>query len=337
MIDLHALPVNRPGADRPRPSDYELEHGRFSRTIGALSGDFRALHKMQAARICIVGAGRAGTALALGLVEGFGVGNPGTILLIDDDLVEASGLDSGMDHRYVGRRKVDALADLIRLRSPEAKVTPIFAPAESVASFRAMASSDAILVGVDSASARVAAAICAAAYYVPLIDVGAAVLPDRRLGRRRAGPRASSQTTGVPWMAGADVRMTGPGACLLCCGGINEIGAPRRRSFRSHRLGSLRSLSMISCGIGINMLLVLLTSPVAMRASRVWMEMTAWGNVRANTIDTMVPIPGCPICQVWTGRADEVLEQEPAETVQENRKSRMFQEPGHSDDDDLPF
>ncbi len=80
------------------------------------------LDALRRARVGVAGAGGLGSNAALMLAR-CGVGH---LLLVDDDVVDASNLNRQQYWpRHVGRPKVDALAELLRELNPEIDVEPL--------------------------------------------------------------------------------------------------------------------------------------------------------------------------------------------------------------------
>ena len=89
----------------------------WNRVEGLIGSDNLALLAQK--RVTIVGLGSGGGLVALSLAMS-GVGH---FTLVDDDVLEIGNVVRHVaDRRYVGQPKVDAVADLIRNRNPEATV-----------------------------------------------------------------------------------------------------------------------------------------------------------------------------------------------------------------------
>lgn len=99
----------------------------------------------------IVGLGSGGGFVAVSLA----MSGVGRFVLIDDDIVEAHNVVRHVaDHRDTGRRKVDAVADLIRQRNPDAEVTTIVGRFEDHSD--TLAGVDVVVAGVDSEHSKYA-------------------------------------------------------------------------------------------------------------------------------------------------------------------------------------
>jgi len=242
------------GASTPLSARFREDRrsGRRSRTIGAFGGDANALARLQKSNFALVGCGRNGALLASHLAA---LGVEGRIALIDDDLIEDHNADAmGLrEHRWVGERKVDAVADLIRSQFPAAEVDAIFESAGHPRALRAMVDSDVILCSVDHGEARTLCASVASSCLKPLIDVGTAILPDFD-----------------GWEFGCDVRLVLPGRCLLCWGGVDDLLMPRERNWFEQRAGSLRSLNSVGTGLAQLLLERLYADP---HTENVWLQL----------------------------------------------------------------
>jgi molybdopterin/thiamine biosynthesis adenylyltransferase len=87
---------------------------RVERLIGSDN-----LGRLKQKKVGIVGLGSGGGFVALSLA----MSGVGQFVLVDDDLVEATNIVRHVaDGRYIGRPKVEAVADLIRLRNPDAEI-----------------------------------------------------------------------------------------------------------------------------------------------------------------------------------------------------------------------
>jgi molybdopterin/thiamine biosynthesis adenylyltransferase len=176
----------------------------------------------------------------------------GGLALIDPDRLEEHNLGemAGVGPTDLGRLKAATVAQAVR-RLPAAAGTAVTAVVASVLTLPALAAvkpADVLISCADSSTARLAAAVLAAVYLKPLLDVGTAIL---------SGPNGRRM--------GADVRLVLPGRCLVCFGGLAGLarardellnGATPRRDgdFRAERLGSLRSLNSVAIGLGQTLL-----------------------------------------------------------------------------------
>jgi len=91
-----------------------MNFDRVERLIGASN-----LGLLKTKRVGIVGLGSGGGFVALTLA----MSGVGKFVLVDDDTLEATNLPRHVaDSRYLGRPKAEAVAELIRLRNPQAEV-----------------------------------------------------------------------------------------------------------------------------------------------------------------------------------------------------------------------
>jgi hypothetical protein len=151
-----------------------------------------------------------------------------------------------------------------------------------------------LLSCVDNPAARLAATITAALYLKPLLDLGTGILRE----------------DSAIW--GADVRLVGPGRCLLCLGGIADItrgraerfeGRPRQPADWRTQRGRQPALTQRSgCLPG---------APVAgewligRRQNSIWMHLegTDTGSLR---VEERPGRSSCGLCE-HTGQGDEGL------------------------------
>ncbi len=112
---------------------------RIERLLGKEALDY--LHKRT---VGVVGLGSGGGFVA----ESLAMSGVGRFVLIDDELLESVNVVRHVgDLRDVGRPKVEAVADLIRARNPDAEVTAIRGRIEQ--HFDALNGIDLVVVGVD--------------------------------------------------------------------------------------------------------------------------------------------------------------------------------------------
>jgi molybdopterin/thiamine biosynthesis adenylyltransferase len=102
------------------------------------------LGRLKQKKVGIVGLGSGGGFVALSLA----MSGVGKFVLVDDDLVEANNIVRHVaDARYVGRPKVEAVAELIRQRNPDAEVDARFGRIEQ--NMDALEGLDILVSGVD--------------------------------------------------------------------------------------------------------------------------------------------------------------------------------------------
>lgn len=227
----------------PAPGDARRGPEIFSRVAGALSEPvFRGLRQI---RFALVGAGRLGGCLATILARD----GASRFTLIDPDQYEPHNGGGGLvgSPSDAGKWKVSVLGRALREMDPAIEVVEQPHSVTHLNVLSAVMDCDLIVTATDHDSARLAAALLAVCHLKPLLDVGSGVW--RRDGRREMG---------------ADVRLVGPGRCLLCAGGLRAEDAARRvlasaeaerrlrttpRDWASERAGSLASLNAAAAGI----------------------------------------------------------------------------------------
>lgn len=123
-----------------QPTDWD----RVERLIGAGN-----LARLASKRVGVVGVGSGGGFVALTLAMS-GVGH---FVLVDDDTLEATNVVRHVaDRRYLGQPKVEAVADLIRQRNPNADVQTVNGKIESHLDL--LDDLDLLIVGVDGENAK---------------------------------------------------------------------------------------------------------------------------------------------------------------------------------------
>jgi molybdopterin/thiamine biosynthesis adenylyltransferase len=114
----------------------------WNRVEGYLGQD--ALAQLGGKSVAIVGLGSGGGFVALALA----MSGVGRFILVDDDTLEPANIVRHVaDLRYVGKPKVEAVADLIRQRNPNASVETVVGRME--ANIDRLHSVDLVVVGVD--------------------------------------------------------------------------------------------------------------------------------------------------------------------------------------------
>jgi NAD(P)-dependent dehydrogenase (short-subunit alcohol dehydrogenase family) len=264
------------------PAEDPLEQ-RFSRYRGAL-GSSGALDRLQRLTAAVVGLGRLGSGLATDLARA-GV----SVVLIDGDRFESHGLEAmEADPEWLGRPKVEAVAAHLRRVAPGASVTPIAAPIEDPRAFAACAAADLVVSAPDDNRARLCAALAAAGYLRPHLDLGSGVFEQPMSG----------------WTAGADVRLMLPGeGCLVCAGGL-DLERPREPDWRRERAGSLRSLNHLAIGQGMALLERMVVGDLR-RSTWMRLVLERDGSLGSEVMPWTAR-EGCRVCGV-TGWGDGVL------------------------------
>lgn len=123
--------------------------------------------RLAAARVAVVGAGGLGSPVILALAAA-GVG---TIVVIDDDVVEHANLQRQIVHRLadLGSPKVDSAVRAAADLSPETVVVPLRERLDAASAERLLRGADVVIDGTDSFDSRTAVADACARLGVPLV------------------------------------------------------------------------------------------------------------------------------------------------------------------------
>jgi molybdopterin/thiamine biosynthesis adenylyltransferase len=123
--------------------------------------------RLAAARVAVVGAGGLGSPVVLALAAA-GVG---TVVIIDDDIVELTNLQRQLIHRVhdVGRPKTASAARAVRDLSPGTRVVEVAERLDDANAARLLADAEIVVDGTDSFAARRAVAAAAEARGMPLV------------------------------------------------------------------------------------------------------------------------------------------------------------------------
>jgi molybdopterin/thiamine biosynthesis adenylyltransferase len=273
----------------------------LSRTIGALGADI--FGQLRQLRVAVIGCGRSGS-LAADALAALGVAQ---LALIDPDRMEMHNLGEmpGARQADVGRPKVEVLAEAAcrSAAGRETAIQAVQAPVQALPALYALKPVDVLVSCPDAPAPRLAAAVLAALYLKPLLDIGTGIV---------SGPEGRRM--------GADVRLVLPGRCLLCLGGVADLPSARAAlvrgespgragDFRTERLGSLRSLNTLAVSLGQTLLEQWLTGRVS---GSVWLQLDidAAGLPRLTQPAPLVR-PECPLCSA-TAWGDAGLEALPA-------------------------
>jgi hypothetical protein len=290
-----------------RPSrDGNPEQGRRSRLAAAIgSGDlergYRRLDHAATLRVALLGAGRAGSLMAIRLAQE-GVGSFGGLVVADGDVVEEPNLDTMiLPPQAVGMPKAQADALLIHGLVPDANVIPIVGTLSDRQVAEAVIGSDLVFSDVDDDAARVGAALLAARYHRVHVDAvgGMAYVP---------GGVAS----------GGEVRLSVPGTpgCVACFGrysfeeaesilNLSREQEKRRRAQTSplrQRPGSWGDVLLPVVGEALQLFWRLLRGEVTRST---WLHYEHAGNGRPVWDDWSTGRqPRCPVCGQQQGLGD---------------------------------
>lgn len=246
IVGLPAEPLNEVS---PQITDGEAM-SMWAPTKAALGTS--AWRWLRSQSVAIIGAGRTGSMLAEGLYR-----NGIAVCIIDDDILQPHNLGESAVFipEDVGRVKSHALAD--RLQDVTLGLTSISAVAASAQQLRALPlirNASVLFCAADNSTARLAAAMLAALYLIPLIDLGTGI---QRLTAAPDGSHPAERKIG------ADIRLCLPGRCLLCTGGLANVAEAAQIMIDSRnsqqvpwfeqRAGSLRSLNGCAVHLGLRM------------------------------------------------------------------------------------
>jgi hypothetical protein len=300
-------------------TDEDIEKQVWSRTIGAL-GEV-AWNRMGTIRWAILGCGRSGSLVAASLAHL----NARYITLIDPDTLEHHNLGE-MDLvrlDQVGMNKAQALATVLEsalssvsepagnkavlgeylLGEPIARPVAVGESLLSLSALVAVKRADILICCVDNPAARLGASVLAKFYLKPIVDIGTGILNKQGTGG-----------LGRSMQMGADIRLVLPDRCLLCSGGIGNLGtalsafadkhgneplAKGPNDWRRQRAGSLRSLNQVAVGLAMRTVEDFIAGG---SEGNTWahLEIAADGGPR---LEVRVPISSgrCPLCSVDRG------------------------------------
>jgi hypothetical protein len=275
--------------------------GRVGLSGRGLAGR-QAFRRLQGLRVLLVGAGRTGGLLAEWLAV---TGLSFTVLDADElethNLGESSALLTTAD---VGKNKAEALASRLGTSTRKDGIaTGLPHQVNTPAGLTEARRADVMVTACDHDAGRLSAALLAAAFLKPHLDVGTGVFFDEQ-GRRTLG---------------ADIRLALPGqgqGCLHCLGGFSDYSGAlstltasravqqslrRARTWDQERSGSLRSLNMAAAGLGLRLLEDMVADRV--QTSR-WLrlEFGEAGEIQTRTPAATIDAD-CPLCRK-TGEGD---------------------------------
>jgi hypothetical protein len=243
MLSLRMDP--QPPAPAPYPFDPAV---RWSRTIGVLG--WPVWERLVSLRFGIVGCGRLGSTMAAELAR-VGVQH---LHLFDLDTIDLHNLGEGslLNEDELGLAKTKALQYHIRQVAPWIEVQAWPASITRRQSWQVARTCDVLVCCADDPAARLATAMLASLYHLPLLDVGTGIFPSDTRPEQ-----------------GADIRLVLPGdGCLMCLGGVPDLPLACQRLLRAEaesrfqqqreglleRAGSLRSLNLIAAGHALQLL-----------------------------------------------------------------------------------
>jgi len=261
---MHQIPLESdvvlPGESGTR---MELDHGRLSRSKGVLGPAWERLISL---KYTLVGIGRTGSLMA-GMLTRLGVRE---LTLVDFDTLEEGDLGETADFLTeddVHEPKVQAVAHHLCEINPDVVVHTVQESITGLGALHAIKASDFVICTTDHSSARLAAACAASLYARPMLDIGTGIEQDGRIG--------------------LTVRLTLPGQCLLCFGGLDvenswtimkssstERDFHAKRIWAHERQGSLASLNQLGAALGQRMIEDLAAERLA---GSTWLHLAARG------------------------------------------------------------
>ncbi len=282
VFPLERIDIVGPGLPRHgRPAEFPVSSSGVvdrGRQAGALGGE-GPLHRVRSLDIALVGVGRTGSWLAAVLAR-MGVHR---LRLYDGDRVEPHNLDAmwGVTPSDVGRFKVHAVAERLRVAAPELQVRAFATQVAEDRDFSPLTVADLLITAVDRPAARLQVATAATLFLRPHLDVATGVIDEGG------------------WLAGTDIRLCLPGsACLLCLGGIPGLDVEaldEGRPWFEDRLGSLVSLNSFAVGAATFLLERLLLAGTIDKS--VWVRATSRGGpLEMGEVDH-AGAPDCPLCR----------------------------------------
>jgi adenylyltransferase/sulfurtransferase len=144
---------------------------RYSRQVMLEEIGFEGMEKIRGAKVCVVGAGGIGNPVATQLVA-MGVGK---VRIVDRDVIEVTNLHR--QHLYtdddIGRVKVEAAAERLRMLNPTVEVEPVPTSVTKFTAESIVKGFDVIIDALDSIDARYALNDACLKLNIPLIYAGA--------------------------------------------------------------------------------------------------------------------------------------------------------------------
>ncbi|KQN34250.1 molybdopterin biosynthesis protein MoeB [Sphingomonas sp. Leaf407] len=147
-------------------SDAELDRYARHLVLHEVGGAGQAA--LKAARVVVIGAGGIGSPV----LQYLAAGGVGTLVVIDDDSVDASNLQRQtlFGNVDIGRPKVAAAADAVARINPFVRVEPVAARIDGANAAELLAGADVVVDGCDNFITRLAVADAALTARVPLVS-----------------------------------------------------------------------------------------------------------------------------------------------------------------------
>ena len=258
---------------------------QWSRLRGALGKEVFARFRQN--EIVLVGCGRLGSSMAAKLVRA----GLRRITLIDPDNLEPHNRDItvGNQPKDIGKSKAIVLAKTLHRIRPAALITAINRPVQDKLSLEFIRRSPVVITCVDNDESRRHVASVAADLLRIHLDIGTIVA-------FRPNQDSAEDSVHHPTIA-ADVRLTLPGACIGCIGGLTEEESEKSsvESWNSGgRIGSIPSITSIAVGTALQIYFDFL----AERITHSFWQRISWNGLQG--LSTLAgPVSGdrnCAVC-----------------------------------------
>ena len=223
---MHAQPVAAPVSGplvEPGPELTAAERARYARHLLLPGFGPDAQRRLRAARVAVVGAGGLGSPV-LAYLAAAGVGE---LVVIDDDVVEASNLQRQVLHGVASldRPKVDSAAEAVARIDPSVRVVRHRERLTDATADRLLAGVDLVVDGADNFATRYAVADACTRLGVPEV-FGSVLRFDAQVGVFWAGRGATYRDVfPVPPPAGSVASCAEAGVLGALCGVVGSVMA----------------------------------------------------------------------------------------------------------------
>ena len=217
-----AAPVSQPLVE-PGPELTAAERARYARHLLLPGFGSDAQRRLRAARVAVVGAGGLGSPV-LAYLAAAGVGE---LVVIDDDVVEASNLQRQVLHGVdaLDRPKVDSAAEAVARIDPAVRVVRHRERLTDATADRLLAGVDLVVDGADNFATRYAVADACTRLGVPEV-FGSVLRFDAQVGVFWAGHGATYRDVfPVPPPAGSVASCAEAGVLGALCGVVGSVMA----------------------------------------------------------------------------------------------------------------
>lgn len=261
----------------------------WSRQIGVLGEP--VFKKFRRTEVLFIGCGGLGSLMISSLVR-MGLMRA---TLVDHDQLETHNRPRtvGNQPQDVGKAKSLVLGRYLHKIRPESLITVITKPVEDASVIDRFRRANVVISCIDNDDCRRYIAQRCAEFLCVHLDLGTIVA--KPLG----GTDNVQAAPDNPLIINADIRLTIPGACLACVGGLEN--SPTNQSTIAEdwqaggRVGSLPSINLLAVGTAIQMYLSFLSGQVT---GSFWQRMS-WDGERGLTTSAgrVTGDPRCPICR----------------------------------------